>query len=72
MMATFDPGNALCFAAALLLFVLAVGVPAAICEWRDHTGRAAKQREQALVKLHIFANELKQLAIAQRMLDATA
>lgn len=72
MMATFDPGTALCFAAAIFLFVLAVGIPAAFYEWREHMGRASKQREEALIKLHVYAHQLQQLVAAQRVWDQAA
>ncbi len=73
MLATFDPGNALAFAVAMFLMVLAVGVPAAIGEWRDAQAHAAYWREKKLVELHVLAATLKTQIEARRALEqATA
>lgn len=72
MFATFDPGNALAFAAVMFLMVLLVGIPGLLWEWRNGQAYIAYWRQKKLIELHAYAHELRQLAAARRALDEAA
>ena len=62
----------LCVWGGIALFFIVVGLLSAVCEWRDAQAYAVYSREKGLVKLHLYAAQLRAQVAAREALERAA